>query len=204
MDLLNGDVAEPASWHRRLCWVNEWLAVSGDLPAEEPDEAKALLRSWVDEGVTDILDLRDEWEDIEFVAEHAPGVRYHWLGTHDEGGAQSDSWYDDGVAVGRSVREAGGRLLVHCHMGVNRAPSMAFRLLLDTGVEPVEALMMIRGARPVAATLYADSALDHYHRRQRVRLAHRVQQQVAVGQWVEENPVDVSWIISRIRLAEGT
>ena len=102
---------DPAVWHRRLCIVNDWLAVSGDLDTDQPAEGRRQLRSWVDGGVTDILDLRDEWEDIDFVEHHAPELGYHWLGTHDSGGDQSDAWFDEGLRIGRAVREAGGMVI---------------------------------------------------------------------------------------------
>ena len=44
----------------------------------------------LDAGITDIVDARGEWSDERLVAEIAPHVRYHWLGTHDNGGRQAD------------------------------------------------------------------------------------------------------------------
>jgi protein-tyrosine phosphatase len=48
-----------------------------------------------------------------------------------------------------------GKLLVHCAMGINRGPSMAFRILLELGWEPLAALEAIRSARPIADIGYA-------------------------------------------------
>jgi dual specificity phosphatase 3 len=48
--------------------------------------------------------------------------------------------------------------MVHCHMGVNRAPSMVFYLMIREGYEPAEALNLIRTNRPIAACYYAQSA----------------------------------------------
>jgi len=192
---------DPAVWHRRLCIVNDWLAVSGDLDTDQPAEGRRQLRSWVDGGVTDILDLRDEWEDIDFVEHHAPELGYHWLGTHDSGDDQSDTWFDEGLRIGRAVREAGGMVSVHCHMGVNRAPSMAFRMLLDHGIPPTDALYAIRAARPIAGLIYADSALDHHHRSVNATSTRRQAEKAEVTRWFDDNLVDVAWIISRIRVA---
>ena len=194
--------ADPAAWHREPCEVADWLVVSGDLPPDR-DEAVALLERWVALGITDIIDVRDEWNDAEFVAELAPGITYHHLGTHDDGGWQDDHWFESGIAAARQVQARGGRAIVHCHMGVNRAPSMAFRLLLDSGHDPIEALEMIREARPIAAILYAEAAMSHYMRsmgaeRHEVDRAKRM-----VNQWLTENRVDTYWVISRIRRAEG-
>jgi dual specificity phosphatase 3 len=193
---------DPLDWHRRLCVVNPWLIVSGDLDTSNPAVGLLQLQEWIDAGITDIVDLRGEWHDTDFVAEFAPEINYHWLGTHDSGGSQSDDWYESGLAIARQVQEDGGRLIVHCHMGVNRAPSMAFRLLLDAGVEPVAALASLREARPIVGILYADSALDHHHRELEIDDRVRGAEMIAVDDWFDANPVELGWIISRIRRGE--
>jgi len=94
---------EPAQWHRRFCAVTPWLALSGDLDTTVASNAERQLTEWIDNGVTHIVDLRGEWNDDEFVAERAPELAYHWLGTHDEGGHQTDEWYESGLrSTGRS------------------------------------------------------------------------------------------------------
>jgi hypothetical protein len=189
---------DPLDWHRRLCAVNPWLIVSGDLETNNQAAALLQLQEWLDVGITDIVDLRGEWNDTDFVAEFAPEINYHWLGTHDSGGSQTDDWYESGLAIARQVQEDGGRLIVHCHMGVNRAPSMAFRMLLDAGVEPVAALTSLREARPIVGILYADSALDHHHRELGVNDNVRGAEMTAIDDWFKDNPVELGWIISRI------
>ena len=194
---------EPALWHRRFCAITPWLALSGDLDTTVASNAERQLTEWVDNGVTHIVDLRGEWNDDEFVAEYSPLVAYHWLGTHDSGGHQTDEWYEDGLEVYRSVRAADGCAMVHCHMGINRGPSMGFRWLLEAGIDPVEALDLIRGARPIAGIIYADSALDHFHRTTGVDSAVAAVQREEVREWFRNDTVDVSWVISRVRQAES-
>lgn len=194
---------EPALWHRRHCAVTPWLALSGDLDTIVTSNAERQLAEWIDNGVTHIVDLRGEWNDDEFVAMHAPQLAYHWLGTHDAGGHQSDEWYDNGIEIHRSVRAADGCAMVHCHMGINRGPSMGFRWLLEDGIEPVEALELIRAARPIAGIIYAESALDHFHRTHGVDSDTAAAQQRAIDEWFRNDPVDVGWVISRVRRAEG-
>jgi hypothetical protein len=41
---------------------------------------------------------------------------------------------------------------------------MAFRILLESGWDPIDALQAIRDARPIADIAYATDALNHYHR----------------------------------------
>lgn len=195
---------EPADIWRTLCFVESWLAVSGDLATDVSDEAALLqLQGWRDAGITHILDVRGEWNDRAFVQRHAPEIGYSWLGTHDRGGAQSDDWYEAGLAVAEQVQRDGGRLVVHCHMGVNRAPSLAFRILLANDYAPVEAIQRIRDARPIAAVLYAESALGHHHRTVGTSPEDSVLERRALNEWMFENDVDTYWIISNIRQAES-
>lgn len=197
-------VDDPGAWHRRLCRVNDWLAVCGDLPTDKHDPFYAIdqLREWELAGVTDIIDVREEWNDCAFVAKHAPQITYHYLGTHDDGGWQEDSWFEAGLASIAEVRARGGLAVVHCHMGVNRAPSMAYRLLLDAGYDAVEGLDAIRTARPVAAILYSEAAISHHLRTSDASDEVRAQERARVRQWHLDNPVDVGWIIHRIRQSE--
>lgn len=189
---------DPSYWHRRLCPINDWLYLCGDLPAD-PASAVRQLREWTDAGITDILDVRIEWNDERLVHDHAEGVRYHWLGADDTGGDQSDEWYETGIEIAARVRALDGRLVVHCHMGVNRAPSMAFRLLLVDGYRPVDALRCIRKARPIAAAIYADSALDHHHRTTGTRPWTALREHWDLAWFMENDPVDIGWVTSRIR-----
>jgi protein-tyrosine phosphatase len=151
-------------WHRRLCPIADQIVISGDL---EEDEVRAIaqLRTWTDAGVTHILDTRSEWSDADLVADNAPEIVYGWIGTDDAGLPQSDEWFDAGVAFAKeALGDPGSVLLVHCHMGINRGPSMAYRVLLEQFWDPIDALDTIRDARPIAAIAYASDALDHYHR----------------------------------------
>ena len=54
------------------CQVTEQIYVSGDLDTFHPARGQAQLAEWVGLGVTDVIDVRDEWNDESFVAEHAP------------------------------------------------------------------------------------------------------------------------------------
>lgn len=193
---------DPLLWHRKACHVTPQLVLCGDL---HEDNALALeqLNTWVAEGITDILDVREEASDESFVAIHAPDVNYIWLGTHDDGGRQDDGWFAHGVAAVRKVfADPDRRVVVHCHMGINRAPSMAFAILLAQGWDPVEALDAIRTARPIAAVLYATDAISWWLRRQGAS-PDEIRAGVAlVEQWHLDNPHDTYAAISRIRLGE--
>jgi len=194
--------SDPAAWWRILCWVTPTIAVSGDLDTSSPERARTQLADWVAQGVTHIIDLRGEWSDQSLVEREAPGITYIWLGTHDNGSSQSDAWFEAGVAAAlAALADPDAKVVVHCHMGVNRGPSMAFAILLALGMDAIEALEAIRLARPIAATLYAGDAIDWWQRQigspDTVRHAERRR----VRSWLAENDNDVAWIISRIRRA---
>ncbi|MFV2038782.1 MAG: hypothetical protein ACC660_00910, partial [Acidimicrobiales bacterium] len=147
--------SELTRWHRRLCWPTDQIGLSGDL-SEDRAAAERQLGEWREAGVTHVMDVRGEWNDQDLVAEIAPELGYAWLGTHDSGGAQSDDWFEAGVVAARPIMgDPRARLLVHCHMGVNRGPSMGLRIMLDRGWDVVDAMGRIRTTRPFAAMAYA-------------------------------------------------
>lgn len=170
-------------WHRRLCPVTHGIIISGDL-AEDPDQAVRQLDRWQRAGITHVLDTRSEWSDEELVAEHAPDIVYGWVGTDDDGAAQPDSWFDDGLAFAvDALSHPDAVLLVHCHMGINRGPSMAYRILLESGWDPIEALDAIRQARPIVDIAYAADALGHYHRRHRIAAPRKTLDRDRLTSW---------------------
>ncbi|MEY4174008.1 MAG: hypothetical protein RI900_1173 [Actinomycetota bacterium] len=195
--------ASPADWWRRVCRINGTrLFVSGDLPSDRIGFA-AKLDEWRRHGITHIVDAREEWSDEQRVAERYPDTTYHWVGTHDDGSGQPDEWFTAGVeAALEAMGDPEAKVMIHCHMGVNRGPSMAFAVLLAMGWSPVDAAAAIREARPIAAILYADSALDWWQRTSGTSRSQASQQRAELAEWMEANQVDVGWVISRIRRAE--
>ena len=170
-------------WHRRLSPVTDGIVISGDLH-EDPGLAVRQLGRWTDAGITHILDTRSEWSDEDLVAEHAPTVVYASIGTDDYGARQPDAWFDAGLAFAAdALSDPDALLLVHCHMGINRGPSMAFRILLESGWEPIEALDAIRAARPIADVGYAEDALDHFHRHHAVPTDDRIHDRDRLAAW---------------------
>jgi protein tyrosine phosphatase (PTP) superfamily phosphohydrolase (DUF442 family) len=196
-----GDL-QPVEWWRRPCPVTDRIFVCGDLP-QDPGGFAAHLDEWVRLGVTHIVDVREEWSDEPEVLERHPHIEYAHLGTHDSGGSQSSVWFDRGVAAMRAaLADPEAKVLVHCHMGVNRAPSLVYAALLTHGVDIEEGLYAIRAARPIAAILYAESAIRWIGA---LRGWSAVEVSDAVWRvrfWHSHNEVDVEWIISGIRQAE--
>ncbi len=188
-------------WHREVCRVNDWLVISGDLPMER-SEAIEKLEEWIAAGVTDIVDVRGEWSDQELVARYAPEIRYHYLGTHDDGTSQDPVWFYRGLsALHEVLTHPGANVMVHCHMGVNRGPSMALAFLLDQGWDVVAALDAIRAARPIAGVIYARDAVRSVGRAKAKDAATIARELAEIDEWFELNQIDISTIIRRIRQA---
>lgn len=121
----------------------------------------------VEAGITHVIDNRIEWDDTELFATHAPGVVYLHNGADDVGDLQPDWWFEDGVsfALDALAADPEAKVLAHCHMGINRGPSMAYAILLAMGEDPIEAFDLVRAARPIAHMAYAQDALEWWLRR---------------------------------------
>ena len=148
---------------RGIDTVHEGLILSCQL-GDSLNEKANRLSQWVEAGVTHIVDCRVEDSDEAFVAEHAPHITYIYAPTDDDGLEREPEWFDGALRdLGTALTDPDSVLLVHCAAGINRGPSMAFRLLLEKGWEPVAALNAIRDARPVTRVIYAPDALTHFY-----------------------------------------
>ncbi|MCL1597924.1 MAG: dual specificity protein phosphatase family protein, partial [Actinomycetia bacterium] len=163
------------------------ITISGDLH-EDPQHAATQIDGWQRAGITHVLDTRFEWSDEELVAEHAPDIVYGWIRADDDGAAKPDEWFDAGLTFSSdALSDPDAVVLVHCHMGINRGPSMAYRILLESGWDPIEALDAIRDARPIADIGYAEDALDHYHRSHDISTERRTLDRDSLVLWRHEH-----------------
>ena len=158
----------PADYWRRLCRVADSpVYVCGDLPHDDT-KAEEQLDGWVAEGIDGIVDVRIEWDDQDRVKQRHPHVNYIWNGVDDAGGQQAFDWFDFTVdQTLKHLQNPDSKVVVHCHMGINRGPSMAFAILLALGWKPIDALNAIRHA----------SNCRHHLRRLSTSLVARAQRQ---------------------------
>lgn len=197
---------DAGAWHRRLCPVVDadgrasGIVLSGDLH-EDPEVAAAQLDRWVLAGIGTIVDCRVEWSDERFVAARHPQLTYVHVGVDDDGGRQADEWFDEGVAAGLAALERGDTVLAHCHMGINRGPSMGLAVLLARGWSPFDALFAIQQARPIAGIIYAEDAVDWFVRREGGSAADVSEARADVAAWQAEHGIDVYRVIRRMRSA---
>lgn len=186
-----------------LDFVTPQIATGGDLPPFWDDLVPA-VKAWQELGITHVIDNREEWSDEDVVAQLAPEIAYLSNGVDDAGRGQPDHWFDDGVAFARdALADPAAKVLIHCHMGINRGPSLTYAVLLDHGYDPVEAIDVIRTARPIASVLYAEDALDWFHRRTDIDPDRRADDHRRLAEWREDNWIDVVRIIRGIRETEA-
>jgi|TARA_Y100001951_G_scaffold89115_1_gene81220 hypothetical protein len=192
-----------ARWWRTPCLVNDDMLISGDLH-HSPEKASVQLKQWQEAGVTHIIDCRNEWSDLRLVNELAPSITYYEHGTHDAGGDQDDLWYTHGWQYYQDAMSYGDdqRVMIHCHMGINRAPSMAFYILLELGRTPTQALTEIRTARPIAACYYAISAWHTYSRAHGLRASARAEGLQEIEDYYTANRINLSRVIHEVRRVE--
>ena len=183
-------------------FVTDHLLVGGDLDTRDPHAASAQLAELVELGVTHLVDVRIEWDDLDYVAEHAPDVAYLHHPTDDAGQMMPLEWFDDGVRWILEAIEGGGTVLAHCHMGINRGPSLGYAVMLAQGWDPVEALDVIRRVRPQAYVAYAEQALRWWHIRAGSTVEQHAADQARLKQWRQEHALDLESVI-RLKRQQG-
>jgi hypothetical protein len=165
------------------------------------DAALEQLPRWEEAGVTDVFDMRGECDDTEFIHANST-IRSHWFGVDDNGGKRDDAWFESVRDMAYEVLNDFSRdrkILVHCHMGVNRGPSALFAIMLATGWESLEALRAIRDVRPIAGIIYAPDAISWWAREELLCDKDQVAEQVQeVRAWLDRNPLDLGYVIRSI------
>ena len=125
-------------------------------------------------------------------------MSYLHHGLDDAGQEVPASWFECGVAwIKAALEQRGTTVLAHCHMGINRGPSLGYAVLLTQGWDCVEALAALRAARPQANAWYAADALRWHHDRTGVPADEALADQARLAAWRDEHPLDVVRLIRR-------
>lgn len=178
--------------------VTPFLAVGGDLDYDN-ETAAAQAIDLVAAGVTHVVDVRFEADDHELWS-HVPEVSYLWAGIDDVGQQVPAAWFEEVVTWALdALQDPDALILTHCHMGINRGPSAGFAVLLGLGWDPVDAIDVIRRARPIANVWYAEDALVWHHERTGASPERRMRDFQRIAEWREQNPLDVVRIIREQR-----
>ena len=185
-------------------FVTDRVAIGGDLDTDNPQRALAQLESIRAAGITHIIDCRLEWTDEGFVAQHAPELDYLHNPTDDDGRSRPDEFFERGVDFAASaLADPAHKVLAHCHMGINRGPSLGFAILVATGTPAPEAMSRIRTARPIAVTSYAPDALDWHLGRTGAHVLEAAEQREALRRWLADNHLDPVRVIRSVRAGEA-
>ncbi len=179
----------PLAQHANLHFVTPNLAIGGDISHERQLAELDTL------GITHLVDCRIEWDDAALFAEHLSHVGYLHHGMDDAGQVVPGAWFDAAMAW---IDAAGpdAVVLTHCHMGINRGPSLGFAVLLHQGWDAIEAITAIRAARPIANVWYAEDAIAWHHSRHGTDPYDDL---VRLRAWRTANPLDVVRIIRQQR-----
>ncbi len=183
-------------------FVAPHLLVGGDLDTRDSALAASQLEELVRVGVTHVVDARIEWTDELWVLQTAPGMAYLHHGMDDAGQQVPGEWFDVGVGWALEALDQGGTVLTHCHMGINRGPSLGFAVLLAQGWDAIEALEAIRSARPIAWVAYAEDALRWHHERSSSTAQQREHDRRRLVRWREDNELDLAAVI-RLKRSQG-
>jgi dual specificity phosphatase 3 len=183
-------------------FVTPQLLVGGDLDTSDDDLAGRQLAELVEAGLTHVVDARIEWSDEPWVGEVAPKVAYLHHGMDDAGQRVPREWFDVGVSWALEAIDQGGTVLTHCHMGINRGPSLGFAVLLAQGWDPVDALDAIRAARPIAWVAYAEDALRWHHESRGSAPDELERDRRRIVRWRQDNELDLAAVI-RLKRTQG-
>ena len=130
-------------WTPNLDWITPELAVGGSFPTERAEHLAREL------GVGAVVDLRAEACDDEAVLLrhgvallHLPTVDHH---------AVSAPMLEEGVAFAAAQLENGRKLLIHCEHGIGRSALLALCVLVDRGMDPLEALELAKSRRALVS-----------------------------------------------------
>jgi len=191
----------PVFREANVAYVGDRLLVGGDVDLFDRARARRQVAELLDRGVSHVVDCRLEWDDTELWA--GTGVHYLHLPIDDAGQQVPPEWFEEAVAqVLQMLDDPEALVLTHCHMGVNRGPSLGFAVLLGLGWDPVEALAAIRRARPIAYAYYAEDALEWWLGRLGISGHDAEEQRRRFARFRQDHEVDVHHVIADIRSAE--
>lgn len=194
----------PTARHANLSFVTPRLAVGGDV-SPAPERGGRQLDEIVELGITHVVDVRLEWDDQRLFAVMAPHVGYLHHGLDDDGQQVPAEWFERAVQwIELALTDPEAVVLTHCHMGINRGPSLGYAVLLAQGWDCVAAIAAIREARPQANVWYAADALSWHHARTGASDALAAAEQDRLATWREQNPLDVVRLIRQIRTADAS
>lgn len=184
-------------------FVTHRIAFGADLDSGRVGRFQARLEELRAAGITHVLDVRSEWDATEDFTGLAPDLSYRHAGIDDLGQTWEGKWITSVTDWAADVLDdPSAKLYVHCHMGINRAPSVILAILLHAGWDVIAAMTAIREVRDVANAHYAKDVLDWHLTVTHADSVTARDARAALAEWRKANPLDEALIIHRMRGVE--
>ena len=172
--------------------LTDQLWIGGELDRLDHNKAVAQLDELTDAGINAIIDCRIEWDDMDWVPEAKAQIDYLSIGVEDAGFLMPDEWWVSGTTYALDQISEGRVVLAHCQAGINRGPSMGFAILIAQGWDPIDALNLIRGRRPIARIAYAEQGIFWWMQTMGAPDGDTLAQVRRIMRWREERGVERS------------
>lgn len=132
-------------------WITDRIAVGAAIETSENMQAVA------EAGITHIINMQIEFDDTSLAAPYK--IKVLWNGIYNDFQPKPAEVFERGVEFGlAALRKQRSKLLIHCTLGMHRAPAMALALLAAMGWPIEVARQVIQKCRPVA--YFADAYVE--------------------------------------------
>jgi protein-tyrosine phosphatase len=125
-----------------MTWIMDRIAVGGGI--ENAENMAEVARA----GITHIINMQIEFDDTELARAH--GIKVLNNGVYNDFEPKPPEMFQRGVEFGTAaLRKQNTKLLIHCTLGMHRAPTMTLALLCALGWPLHVARQLIERCRPV-------------------------------------------------------
>ena len=125
-----------------MTWIMDRIAVGGGI--ENAENMAEVARA----GITHIINMQIEFDDTELA--RAYGIKVLNNGVYNDFEPKPPELFQRGVEFGTAaLRKQNTKLLIHCTLGMHRAPTMTLALLCALGWPLPVARQLIERCRPV-------------------------------------------------------
>ena len=152
-----------------ITWITDRMAVGGGIESDQNMQVVAAA------GITHIIDMQSEFDDTALAAPYK--IKVLWNGIYNDFQPKPPELFERGVEFGlAALKKHNSKLLIHCTLGMHRAPAMAMALLGAMGWPLEVAMQLIQKCRPVVyfADAYVASVEEFLAKRGAVEPATRM------------------------------
>jgi len=154
-----------------MTWIMDRIAVGGGI--ESAENMAEVARA----GITHIINMQIEFDDAPLASAH--GIKVLNNGVYNDFEPKPPELFHRGVEFGvTALRKHNTKLLIHCTLGMHRAPTMALALFCALGWPLPVARQLIERCRPVVffCDNYITSVEDYLSQREQAAAAETAPQ----------------------------